>query len=151
MIILDYRDTRPLYEQIVDKFQMLILSGALEPNSRMPSVRSLAVELSINPNTIQRAYSELERNGFLYTVKGKGNYVAYSDSLKDVRKQEILEKLRDLKKEALSMGMTVKELTEFLEQEDTAAAGQKRDQSPWQRNERKHDRTEKREQILRRD
>ncbi|WP_337755320.1 GntR family transcriptional regulator, partial [Gallintestinimicrobium sp.] len=125
MIILDYRDTRPLYEQIVDKFQMLILSGALEPNSRMPSVRSLAVELSINPNTIQRAYSELERNGFLYTVKGKGNYVAYSDSLKDVRKQEILEKLRDLKKEALSMGMTVKELTEFLEQEDTAAAGQK--------------------------
>ena len=85
MIILDYRDTRPLYEQIVDKFQMLILSGALEPNSRMPSVRSLAVELSINPNTIQRAYSELERTGFLYTVKGKGNYVAYSDSLKDVR------------------------------------------------------------------
>lgn len=130
MIILDYRDTRPLYEQIVDKFQMLILSGALEPNSRMPSVRSLAVELSINPNTIQRAYSELERTGFLYTVKGKGNYVAYSDSLKDVRKQEILEKLRDLKKEALSMGMTVKELTEFLEQEDTAAAGQKETKAP---------------------
>ena len=130
MIILDYRDTRPLYEQIVDKFQMLILSGALEPNSRMPSVRSLAVELSVNPNTIQRAYSELERNGFLYTVKGKGNYVAYSDSLKDVRKQEILEKLRDLKKEALSMGMTVKELTEFLEQEDTAAAGQKETKVP---------------------
>ena len=130
MMRLDYRDTRPLYEQIVDKFQMLILSGALEPNSRMPSVRSLAVELSINPNTIQRAYSELERNGFLYTVKGKGNYVAYSDSLKDVRKQEILEKLRDLKKEALSMGMTVKELTEFLEQEDTAAAGQKETKVP---------------------
>ena len=130
MIILDYRDTRPLYEQIVDKFQMLILSGALEPNSRMPSVRSLAVELSINPNTIQRAYSELERTGFLYTVQGKGNYVAYSDSLKDVRKQEILEKLRDLKKEALSMGMTVKELTEFLEQEDTAAAGQKETKAP---------------------
>ena len=136
MIILDYRDTRPLYEQIVDKFQMLILSGALEPNSRMPSVRSLAVELSINPNTIQRAYSELERTGFLYTVKGKGNYVAYSDSLKDVRKQEILEKLRDLKKEALSMGMTVKELTEFLEQEDTAAAGQKETKA-HERNERK--------------
>ena len=64
MIILDYRDTRPLYEQIVDKFQMLILSGALESNSRMPSVRSPAVELSINPNTIQRAYSELERTDF---------------------------------------------------------------------------------------
>ena len=64
----------------------------------------LAVELSINPNTIQRAYSELERTGFLYTVKGKGNYVAYSDSLKDVRKQEILEKLRDLKKGSTEHG-----------------------------------------------
>ncbi len=72
MIILDYRDTRPLYEQIVDKFQMLILSGALEPNSRMPSVRSLAVELSINPNTIQRAYSELERNRIFIHSKRKG-------------------------------------------------------------------------------
>ena len=72
MIALDYRDARPLYEQIADKFQTLILKGVLEPNSRMPSVRSLAVELSINPNTIQRAYSELERMGFLYTAKGRG-------------------------------------------------------------------------------
>ena len=59
MIILDYKDARPIYEQVVDKFQKLILTGALEPNTKMPSVRSLAVELSINPNTIQRAYAEL--------------------------------------------------------------------------------------------
>ena len=124
-ISIDFRNRKPIYEQIVDRFEILIVNGVLDADSQLPSVRALAVELSINPNTIQRAYSELERNGFLYTVKGKGNYVAYSDSLKDVRKQEILEKLRDLKKEALSMGMTVKELTEFLEQEDTAEAGQK--------------------------
>ena len=130
MIILDYKDRRPIYEQVVSKFEELMLLGAMKENEPLPSVRSLAMELSINPNTIQRAYSELERTGFLYTVKGKGNYVAYSDSLKDVRKQEILEKLRDLKKEALSMGMTVKELTEFLEQEDTAAAGQKETKAP---------------------
>lgn len=129
MIILDYRDTRPLYEQIVDKFQMLILSGALEPNSRMPSVRSLAVELSINPNTIQRHTVSWSDRIFIHS-KRKGQLRRYSDSLKDVRKQEILEKLRDLKKEALSMGMTVKELTEFLEQEDTAAAGQKETKAP---------------------
>ena len=55
MIILDYKDARPICEQVVDKFQKLILTGALEPNTKMPSVRSLAVELSINPNTIQRA------------------------------------------------------------------------------------------------
>lgn len=114
MIILDYRDTRPLYEQIVDKFQTLIIKGVLEPNSRMPSVRSLAVELSINPNTIQRAYSELERTGFIYTVKGRGNFVAYDDSLKEVRRREVFEKLDTLKREALELGMTAKELSDRL-------------------------------------
>lgn len=110
MIILDYRDTRPLYEQIVDKFQTLILKGVLEANSRMPSVRSLAVELSINPNTIQRAYSELERTGFIYTVKGRGNFVAYDESLKQVRRQEIFEKLDRLLQEAADLGMSREEL-----------------------------------------
>ena len=55
MIVLDYQDRRPLYEQVEEKFRHLILSGALEAGSRMPSVRQLAMELSINPNTIQRA------------------------------------------------------------------------------------------------
>ena len=63
MLFLDYQDRRPIYEQIVEKFRMLILSGAVEPSSKMPSVRQLAVELSINPNTIQRAYMELEQQG----------------------------------------------------------------------------------------
>ena len=85
MIILDYKDARPIYEQVVDKFQKLILTGALEPNTKMPSVRSLAVELSINPNTIQRAYAELEREGFIYTVKGRGNFVAYDEGLLSYR------------------------------------------------------------------
>ncbi len=114
MIILDYRDTRPLYEQIVDKFQTLILKGVLEPNSRMPSVRSLAVELSINPNTIQRAYSELERMGFLYTVKGRGNFVAYDESLRKVRREEILAKLDALAQEAREFGVSREEATQRL-------------------------------------
>ena len=62
-VILGLSDRRPIYEQIVEKFRMLILSGAVEPSSKMPSVRQLAVELSINPNTIQRAYMELEQQG----------------------------------------------------------------------------------------
>ena len=131
MIILDYRDTRPLYEQIVDKFQKLILSGALEPNSRMPSVRSLAVELSINPNTIQRAYTELERTGFLYSVKGKGNFVAYSDSLKEMKRAELFRKLQDLKEEAMAVGISPKELEGQLRQ-----------------NERENDRIKKSDEIL---
>ena len=59
MIVLDYQDRRPLYEQVEEKFRNLILKGVLEPGSRMPSVRQLAMELSINPNTIQRAYMQL--------------------------------------------------------------------------------------------
>ncbi len=65
MILIDYRDTRPIYEQVVERFKMLILHGVLASDEKIPSVRNLAVELSINPNTIQRAYAELERQGYI--------------------------------------------------------------------------------------
>lgn len=93
MIILDYNDKRPIYEQIVDKMQTLIVSGALEPEDKLPSVRSLAVELSINPNTIQRAYSELERGGFIYSVKGRGNFVRTDEHLKEKQHKKLLSAL----------------------------------------------------------
>ena len=73
MILLDMKDSRPIYEQVVDKFRLLILNGVLKSEDKMPSVRTLAMDLSINPNTIQRAYGELERQGYIYTVKGRGN------------------------------------------------------------------------------
>ena len=76
MIIIDYKDRRPIYEQIVERFQMLIVKGVLEPDSQMPSVRGLATELAINPNTIQKAYAILEQQGFIYPIKGRGNFVA---------------------------------------------------------------------------
>ena len=71
MIIIDYKDTRPIYEQVVERFKTLILKGVMQPDEQMPSVRNLAMELSINPNTIQKAYAELERQDFIYTVKGR--------------------------------------------------------------------------------
>ena len=122
MIIIDYKDARPIYEQVVDKFQKLILTGALEPNTRMPSVRSLAVELSINPNTIQRAYTELERQGFIYTVKGRGNFVAYDEKLLDVRKEQLLGKLRELVREAKEIGIGKRELAGWLMKDQEEAA-----------------------------
>ena len=76
MIFIDYKDASPIYEQVVERFKTLILRGVLVPDEKIPSVRNLAVELSINPNTIQRAYAELEKQGYIYTVKGKGNFVA---------------------------------------------------------------------------
>ncbi len=75
MIVLDYRDKRPLYEQVVEKLEHLIICGGLEPNSKLPSVRALAMDLSVNPNTIQRAYAQLEQDGYIYTIVGRGNYV----------------------------------------------------------------------------
>lgn len=71
MIWIDYTDATPIYEQIVAKYKNLIVRGAIAPNEKMPSVRALAMDLSINPNTIQKAYTELERQGFVYTVKGE--------------------------------------------------------------------------------
>lgn len=69
MITIDFQNRKPIYEQIIDRFQVLIMKGILAPDSQMPSVRSLAVELSINPNTIQKAYAALEQQGFIYSVK----------------------------------------------------------------------------------
>ena len=76
MIVIDYRDKRPIYEQVEEKLSKLVVQGVLETDSKLPSVRALAIELSINPNTIQRAYTQLEEKGYIYTIKGKGNYVS---------------------------------------------------------------------------
>lgn len=110
MIMLDYKDTRPIYEQVVEKFQTLILKGVLEPDTQLPSVRSLAVELSINPNTIQRAYGELERQGFIYTIKGRGGFVRYNERLLEIRKQRLADQLAKVMKEAEELDISMQEL-----------------------------------------
>ena len=95
MIVLDYRDKRPIYEQIVEKLEKLIICGALESNTKMPSVRSLAIELSVNPNTIQRAYTQLEQDGYLYTIVGRGNYVTCEAEWKKGRIEEVLKEFTE--------------------------------------------------------
>lgn len=115
MIIIDYKDTRPIYEQIVEKIRTLILKGVLEADSQLQSVRSLAMELSINPNTIQKAYTELERQGFIYTIKGRGNFVRYDKSLLEVKKEELRGKVEEVLKEADELGISRKELLEGVE------------------------------------
>ena len=76
MIHLDFHDPRPMYEQVVEQFEMLIARGALAADERIPSVRQLSVQLSLNPNTVQKAYSELLSRGEIYSVRGKGNFVS---------------------------------------------------------------------------
>lgn len=106
MIIIDYKDRRPIYEQVMERFEELILKGVLEPGSQIPSVRNLAMELSINPNTIQRAYMELERQGYIYTVKGRGSFISDSDHLVEIKKAELIETFDSLIKEARVLGVS---------------------------------------------
>lgn len=105
MILLDYKDRRPLYEQIIERFQDLILKGALESEAKLPSVRNLAVDLSINPNTIQRAYSELEHLGYIYSIKGKGNFVSNTEEVIALKKKEFLKELQLLIEKASIFGI----------------------------------------------
>ena len=104
MIVLDYQDRRPLYEQVTEKFRTLIYQGALPADSRLPSVRQLAIELSINPNTIQRAYMTLEQEGLIYPVKGKGNFVADTQKIQEKYKEDFRSEFLELVKRGCRSG-----------------------------------------------
>lgn len=115
MILLDFRDKRPIYEQIVEKLERLIAGGALEPDAKMPSVRSLGIELSVNPNTIQRAYNQLEQDGYLYTVSGRGSFVAPESEWRDGKKQRTLQDWLQVTLKAKEAGLTKSELIREME------------------------------------
>ncbi len=110
MNLIDYKDSRPIYEQIVENFKMQMYKGILQEGDQMPSVRSLAIELSTNPNTVQKAYTELERQGFIYTVKGRGNFVKGDALLKENKKNELVKEIVELFSEAHEIGLSLEEL-----------------------------------------
>ena len=115
MIGIDLQNRKPIYEQIVERFQTLIANGILEPDSQMPSVRSLAMELSINPNTIQKAYSALEQEGYIYPVKGRGNFVSGNAGLKLKKQEGVYRELRELVERGRELGISCGEFTERAE------------------------------------
>ena len=102
---INYQDGRPIYEQITEQYKFLILKGVLVPDEQMPSVRKLAMELSTNPNTVQRAYAELERQGFLYSVRGKGSFVRGGGQMHERKKAELVQQLSSILKEAKEIGI----------------------------------------------
>ena len=116
MISIDYQSKLPLYEQIAQRFQTLILKGALPPDTQMPSVRTLAVELSINPNTIQKAYSLLEQQGYIYPVKGRGNFVSDSSALVQQEKESLLEDVQKRVAEGKELGVRRTEFIQVIDQ-----------------------------------
>ena len=111
---IDFRDKRPIYEQIVSGMEGEILHGIMAPDEPLPSVRSLAMELSINPNTIQKAYRQLESDGYTYSVPGRGSFVSNVEGVRNMKKKEMIERITALIQEARKLGITEKEITEAI-------------------------------------
>lgn len=115
MIRLDYMDGRSLHEQIEDGIKSLIISRVMTENEQLPSVRELSVSLTVNPNTVQRAYKQLEADGFIYSIKGKGNFVAsVKESGDENRIAELYKSVKDCVKELLYLGKTEEEIQGFI-------------------------------------
>ena len=121
MIQLNYRDPRPIYEQIKTELQRLILTQALSPGSKLPSVRELASQLAINPNTIQRAYHELDAEGYTVSIAGKGSFVAEIAVIRRQQRQQEVEHFLQAANHLRALGFTTQELTALLEQKEEAS------------------------------
>ena len=115
MISLDYRDGRPLYQQVKDSLRRMMLTGLLPPDEKLPSVRSLATQLAINPNTIQRAYSELEAEGYIYSVAGEGSFADAGGGEQQRRIRELTDRLAPVLEELRTLGFTQEELLQLWE------------------------------------
>ena len=115
MIQLNYRDSKPIYEQIKDGLRKLVISNSLSADEKLPSVRELAAKLAINPNTIQKAYRDLESEGYIYTVTGKGTFVAERKEVYDARAKELLTEFDEIVEELFFLSVKEKELVERMD------------------------------------
>ncbi|MBM6618889.1 GntR family transcriptional regulator [Bacillus suaedaesalsae] len=111
MFELDIRSRQPIYEQLVEKLKELIMNNILKVDEQLPSVRTLAQQLTINPNTIQKAYRELEREGYIYSIPGKGSFVSEATNIINNEKLEkVKQELSKLLTEAIYLGITREDL-----------------------------------------
>ncbi len=116
MFQLDFGDHRPLYEQIQDKIKELIISGALAEGDKIPSVRELAASLAINPNTIQKAYKDLENDGYIYSQRAKGSFVAPKSKMAQNEKtQKLLEELSETVRELAFLKADAEKIKKFID------------------------------------
>ena len=111
MLNFDYRDARPIYEQVRDGLRRLMVAGVIQEGEKLPSVRTLASSLAINPNTIQRAYESLEAEGYLYSIPGKGSFAAPHTGVDKGRKEELLGRFDAVTAELLFLGVGSDTLT----------------------------------------
>lgn len=124
MFELDLRSRLPIYEQLVEKFKELIISEVLKVDEKLPSVRTLSKQLTINPNTIQKAYRELERQGYIYSIKGKGSFVMSSAQTTNSEKLTTIKKelVKNLS-EAIYLGIDKNEIIDMIEEAEILVKG----------------------------
>jgi GntR family transcriptional regulator len=128
MFELDVRSRKPIYEQLMDQLKELVMTEVLKEKERLPSVRALAKELTINPNTIQKAFRQLEMEGFIYTLPGKGSFVSPPNEVRNTMKQEkIKNELAKIVREALFMGMDIQDIYRIIQQTKEGIGGESRD------------------------
>ena len=116
MISINFRDRRPIYEQVRDSFRQLIITGAMAAGEKIPSVRELSQSLAINPNTIQRAYRELESEGYICTFPGKGSFVCSTDEAIIAGNKELRERFISLSAELLDLGFDAESLISMIKE-----------------------------------
>lgn len=124
MLELNYRDARPIYEQIKDGLRRLILSDVIRQDEKLPSVRELASQLAINPNTIQKAYRELEQEGYIYTVSGRGSFAAPLCDVRSGRQELLLAQFDEAVTELLCLKKDADELKQRIDKLQQGGAGQ---------------------------
>lgn len=128
MFELDVRSRKPIYEQLTDKVKEMILHGILQTDEQLPSVRTLSQQLTVNPNTIQKAYRELEREGYIYSLQGKGSFVApMKKEQNETKKAEVRDALLRLMVEAVYLGFTAAEISSLYKQVEKQREGGKSD------------------------
>lgn len=118
MLHLDYRDARPIYEQVKDGLRKLVVTGAIREGEKLPSVRALAGSLAINPNTIQKAYEALEAEGYVHSVPGKGSFAAPHSGVDTRRREQLLEQMDALVKELAYLGMSPQDICEHIREKE---------------------------------
>ncbi len=119
IIVVDVKSRIPIYEQIIASVKDSVVGGLMVADEPLPSVRSLAGELAINPNTIQKAYSELERQGIVYSVPGRGSFIASDTaSIERQHRENILRSLDSLVDEAIKAGIKISEINDLIERKN---------------------------------
>lgn len=116
MFKIDMRSRTPIYEQIIDSIKELVVKGVLIPGERLPSVRDIAKEMTLNPNTVQKAYQELERQGIISTLRGKGTFISedIQANNKILKRSQLMEELKKLVVEAIYLDLSKDELIDYI-------------------------------------